>query len=187
MADFHKILEYWFEGVTDETSIDKRVMPFRKWFAKDPLLDREILKKFETDLTKARQGQYKDWENSMRGRLALVILFDQFSRNMYRNTRKIFENDSRALELSLCSINENIDGQLQLIERMFLYMPLMHSEDLNVQRSSLKYFEQLFKEAKQKFPQNAPYYQSSLLCARQHFATIEKFGRFMRRDFSRNQ
>ncbi len=187
MTPNEKILEYWFEDVTDETLIDKRALPFRKWFAKDPVLDQEILEKFETDLTKARQGQYKDWEHSIRGRLALIILFDQFSRNMYRNTHKMFENDFLALELSLRSINEKIDGKLPLIERMFLYMPLMHSEDLDVQKLSLKYFEQLLEGAKQKFPQNAPYYQSNLRTTQQHFSIIKKFGRFVQRDSSWNR
>ena len=187
MTPNEKILEYWFEGVVDETPIDKRELPFRKWFAKDRKIDDEIRQRFESDLLQARQGQYKDWEDSIQGRLALIILFDQFSRNMYRNTPKMFENDSAALELSLRSIHEKIDGQLPLIERMFLYMPLMHSEDLNIQKLSLKYFEQLLEEAKQKFPQNAPYYQSNLGYAREHFAVIEKFGRFVRRDSSRNQ
>ena len=187
MTPNEKILEYWFEGVVDETPIDKRELPFRKWFAKDRKIDDEIRQRFESDLLQARQGQYKDWEDSIQGRLALIILFDQFSRNMYRNTPKMFENDSAALELSLRSIHEKIDGQLPLIERMFLYMPLMHSEDLNIQKLSLKYFEQLLEEAKQKFPQNAPYYQFNLGYAREHFVVIEKFGRFVRRDSSRNQ
>ena len=185
MGHYNKILDYWFEGVTDETPIDKRVLPFRKWFAKDKKIDDEIRQQFESDLIRARQGQYKDWEYFIRGCLALIILFDQFSRNMYRHTPKMFENDSLALELSLRSINEKLDGQLPLIERMFLYMPLMHSEELKIQRLSLKYFEQLAAEAKQKSPPNAAYYQSNLQYARQHFAAIEKFGRFPHRDFSR--
>lgn len=186
MPPFDKILNYWFEGISDETLIDKRALPFRKWFAKDKQIDDEIREQFESDLTKAQKGEYKDWEHSIRGRLALIILFDQFSRNIYRNTHKMFENDSRALELSFRSINENLDGQLQLIERMFLYMPLMHSEDLNIQKLSLKHFEQLLEEAKQKSPRNAPYYQSNLGYARQHFAVIEKFGRFPQRESLRN-
>ena len=184
MVSYNKILDYWFEGVTDETPIDKRARPFRKWFAKDTKIDDEIRRQFESDLLQARQGQHKDWENSLRGRLALLILFDQFSRNMYRGTPKMFENDSLALDLSLRSLNEKVDGQLPLIERMFLYMPLMHSEDLKIQTLSLKCFEQLLVEAKQKFPHNTAYYQSNLRYAQQHFATIEKFGRFPSRDFS---
>ena len=185
MDSINKILYYWFEGVTDETPIDPRALPFRKWFAKDKNINDEIRRRFESDLLQARQGQYQDWENSIRGRLALIILFDQFSRNMYRGTPKMFENDSWALDLSLCSLNEKIDEQLPLIERMFLYMPLMHSEDLKIQTLSLKRFEQLLVEAKQKFSHNTTYYQSNLRYAQRHFATIEKFGRFPSRDFSK--
>ena len=184
MSSFNKILDYWFEGVTDETPIDNRALPFRKWFAKDTKIDDEIRRQFESDLLQARQGQYQEWENSLRGRLALIILFDQFSRNLYRGAPKMFENDSLALDLSLRSISEKSDGQLQLIERMFLYLPLMHSEELKIQTLSLKYFEQLLVEVKQKFPHNTTYYQSNLRYAQQHFATIEKFGRFPSRNFS---
>ena len=185
MAHYNEILSYWFEGVTDETPIDKQARPFCKWFAKDQKIDEEIRRWFESDLLKAQQGQYQEWENSIRGRLALIILFDQCSRNIYRGTPKMFENDFRALALSLRSLNEKLDGQPPLIERMFLYLPLMHSEELNIQRLSLKYCEQLLLEAKQKFPSNAAYYQSNLHYARQHFTTIEKFGRFPQRDFSK--
>ena len=140
MTDSASILNFWFEGVTDETPINKGVMPFRKWFSKNEKFDQEIRERFGSDLSAAREGKYRSWENSAGGRLALIILFDQFSRNMFRNDPKMFECDSSALALTLLTIRDGWEGQLSLIERTFLYMPLMHSEDINVQKASLEYF-----------------------------------------------
>ncbi len=187
MTHDNEILEYWFEGITDRATIDQRALPFRKWFTKDKQLDREIKEKFAADLLQARQGQHKNWEKSRRGLLALIILFDQFSRHMYRNTAKMFENDSLALDLSLRSINEKLEDQLQLIERMFFYMPLMHCEALDIQKISLQCFEQLLSEAKQKHPQNAAYYEYNFHYAQKHYAVIEKFGRFPHRNIFFNR
>ena len=182
MISVDKILQFWFEGITDQTPIDKRALPFRKWFAKDERLDAEIKETFEAQLILARGGQCREWENSFPGRLALIILFDQFSRNMYRGTAKMFETDSLALDLSLRSIEEKIDGEWQLIERIFLYLPLMHSEDSDIQKLSLRCFEKLAGEAKHKFPQNVSYYEYNFFYAQKYCSVIEQFGRFPHRN-----
>ena len=182
MISVDKILQFWFEGITDQTPIDKHTLPFRKWFAKDERLDAEIKETFEAQLLFARGGQCREWENSSPGRLALIILFDQFSRNMHRGTAKMFDTDSLALDLSLRSIDEKIDGEWPLIERIFLYMPLMHSEDLDIQKLSVRCFEKLAGEAKHKFPQNVSYYEYNLRYAQKHCSVIEQFGRFPHRN-----
>ena len=116
MDNSREILDFWFEGLTDATAIDKKSPVVKKWFVKDKKFDDEICTKFESDLIQARRGEHRNWETSAQGRLALVILLDQFSRNTYRNTLKAFETDSLALDLTLRSIKEKIDQQLQLIE-----------------------------------------------------------------------
>ena len=176
------ILNFWFEGIDDKTSIDKKASPFKKWFAKDEKFDREIRQRFEEDLIRAQKGEYKSLEDSGPNRLALIILFDQFSRNMYRNTPKMFEADSFALDLTLRSIKDFRDQQLQLIERVFLYMPLEHAEDLTAQNLSLKCFQNLIDESKLKTPQNTSYYEYTFNYAKKHHAIIEKFGRFPHRN-----
>jgi len=176
------ILEFWFNGLDDSGVIDKNSPVVKKWFAKDVKIDSEIREKFEPHLLKATRGECKGWESSARGRLALIVLFDQCSRNMYRDTPKMFAADPLALDLTLRSIKDQMDGQIQLIERLFLYMPLMHSEELKTQKISLGCFENLVHASKEKSPHNTSYYEYSLDFAKKHQAIIEKFGRFPHRN-----
>ena len=182
MADYNHILIYWFEGIDDQTPIDKGALPFRKWFAQNKKIDEEIRQRFEPELIKANQGEYRDWDFSARGRLALIILFDQFSRNMYRNTFKMFEFDTKALELSLRTVKEKLDAQLLLIEKVFLFMPFMHSEDLKIQELSVECFEQLAEFSRRKYPSNAFYFETTLQYAKKHWGIIKQFERFPRRN-----
>jgi len=187
MDRLQEILAYWFEGATDETPIDRNAFPFKKWFAKSPAIDSEIRKKFEVDLRRAEQGEYKSWELSPEGRLALILLFDQFSRNMYRDTPKMFATDPLALALSLSSITEALDRQLSLIEREFFYMPLMHSEQLEIQKLSLKCFQDLIAESRIKNQRNTAYYEYTGGFAQRHHDTIARFGRFPHRNIILNR
>ena len=182
MTSSSSILEFWFEGVTDETLINNGVMPFRKWFSKSEKFDQEIRERFGADLEAACTGKYRAWEDSAQGRLTLIILCDQFPRNMFRNDSKMFSYDSLALSLTLKSIHDGWDMQLSLIERTFLYMPLMHSEELKVQKMSLEYFSKLVAQAKECCPKNVSYYEYSLKFAKRHHDIIEKFGRFPHRN-----
>ena len=182
MDKITQILQFWFEGVDDNTPIDNKSNPFKKWFTKDEKFDREIKEKFEAHLIRARWGQYREWESSIDRRLAITILFDQFSRNMFRNTPRMFENDPLAVDLTLRSINEEMDKQLLLIHRIFLYTPLMHSEERRIQELSIKYFGNLVEEAKQKIPANAHYYEYSYGYAQRHQEIIQRFGRFPHRN-----
>ncbi len=181
-VEFHPILEYWFGTLDDRAIIDKNSPLVRKWFSGGKAVDDEIRVKFEYDLKRAKEGKYQSWETLAEGRLALVILFDQFSRNVYRNTPMMFAADPLALSLTLRSIDEKMDKALSLVGRIFLYMPLMHAEDLEKQKLSLKCFAELVAEAKQKSPQNTGYYEYSLEFARCHHDIIERFGRFPHRN-----
>ena len=182
MIRVSEILNYWFQGMDGNAIIDKQALPVRRWFAKDKKIDEEIREQFEADIKKGRHGEYKDWEETITGRLALIILYDQFSRNIYRNTPQMFENDSLALELTLRTIQERRQGELPFIERMFLFMPLMHSEDLHIQRMSLECFESLIKGSREKSPANVSYYEYTFDFARRHYEIISRFGRFPHRN-----
>ncbi len=182
MSRADEILNFWFEGLADDKLLDKNSRAVKKWFIKDKAFDAEIRAKFESDYAKARGGSCKSWEAAARTRLALIVLFDQFSRNMYRDTPQAFATDSLALDLTLRSVKEKFDSQLQLIERIFLYMPLMHAEDRAVQTLSLQFFNALVHESRKKSPQNISYYEYSFEFARRHQAIIEKFGRFPHRN-----
>ena len=182
MNKIDTILDYWFEGVDDKTKIDVKNMPFKKWFIKNEKMDEEIRRQFESDILAAADGQYKGWEDTARGRLALIILFDQFSRNMYRDTAQMYAYDPLALKLTLGALGQDKEQELLLIERTFLYMPLMHSEDLKRQQLSLKCFSRLVAESKVKNPDNMHYYEYTLKYAQEHHDTVAQSGRFPHRD-----
>jgi len=175
-------LNYWFEGVNDSTLINKKALPFKKWFIKDKKVDEGIREQFEPDLTKAADGEHKDWEESAKGRLALIILYDQFSRNMYRDMPRMYAYDALALNLTLRTIDQRRDYELSLIQRVFLYMPLMHFEDPTLQQLSVRCFTNLVEESKAKTPDNTHYYEYTLKYAREHHDTVIRFGRFPHRD-----
>ena len=176
------ILDYWFEGVDDSTLISNKELPFRKWFLKDTKLDEDIRQEFESDLLKASEGKYVEWENSAQGVMALVILYDQFTRNMYRDTDRMYAYDSVAVELVLKNIKEKKDLDLMLIERAFFYLPLMHSEDQKLQGFSVECFTKLLEVSKALNPANTHYYMNSLRHAKEHQMAVNKFGRFVHRD-----
>lgn len=182
MDKVNEILDFWFEGISDGTLIDKEKPPVKKWFEKNPAFDNEIRNRFEGDLVQARQGKYKEWEKTAAGRLALIILCDQFSRNMYRDTKGMFESDPLALGLTVRSIKDGTAQELQLIERVFLCMPLMHAEDLKMQQLCVRCFEEIVEESQKKSPQNTGYFKYNLSYAQKHRDIIARFGRFPHRN-----
>ena len=176
------ILDFWFEGVGDATPIATNKMPFKKWFAQDKALDDEIRRQFEPDLVKAANGEFKDWEQTAEGRLALIILFDQFSRNTHRGSAKMYAYDAQALELAMRTIKEGKENEYSLIHRAFLYLPLMHSENLSVQKLSVERYQNLVEESRQVNPSNTHYYEYTLKYAVEHHDTVAASGCFPYRD-----
>lgn len=177
-----EILQFWFQGINDQTLIHKNKPPFKNWFIKSARFDEQIRKNFGQDLLKAAGGEYKEWERDAAGRLALVILFDQFSRNIYRNTPKMFAFDGPALALAQRTTVEGFDKNLLRIERTFLYMPFMHAEDIGKQKLSLQLFGGLVDECRREKPENAGYFEYTFDYAQRHHGLIERFGRFPHRN-----
>ncbi|HLF18802.1 MAG TPA: DUF924 family protein [Candidatus Omnitrophota bacterium] len=182
MERIEAIHQFWFQGVDDTTKIDNNKPPFKMWFVKDEKFDKEIKDRFEDDIIKASQGAYGDWEKISKGRLAFILLLDQFTRNIYRNTPQMFAGDALALSLSLKTIDEKKDKEFQLVERVFVYMPLQHSENKEVQQLLLQYFRSLVDECQKKNPANVHYYKYSYDYAKRHHDIIEHFGRFPHRN-----
>jgi len=179
----HDILEFWFEGIDDGILFDRGRTPFRKWFRKDPQFDQEIKVKYEKIYEQAKEDRFKEWEMSSQGRLALIILLDQFPRNMYRNTPQMFAADKEALSQTLACVAGKKDKELMLIERVFCYMPLMHAEDPEMQERSVQYYRQLVETAGMRKPDNSPYFEYTLQYAVAHRDIIARFGRFPHRNF----
>jgi len=155
MEKAEEIHDFWFQGITDDTKADFKDMPYKKWFMKSKEQDDEIKKRFERDLIAASEGKHDDWEKTILGIIALILLFDQFSRNIYRNSEKMFIFDDKSLALTNKVIDEGQDKDMMLIERTFLYLPLEHSEDITMQEKSLSCFQSLVEDSKKINPANS--------------------------------
>jgi len=146
-----------------------------RWFGGSATLDLEIRTRFGAVVRLAVQGGLQDWEPPLHSRLALVILLDQFTRNVFRATGQAFDGDERARQLTLQTLALQEDRQLPWVGRVFLYMPLMHAEDSALQSKSVACFSQLMADAPATLK---PQLQGNLDFALAHQSMIARFGRF---------
>lgn len=174
-----EILKYWFGRLEKDKAPSEKQSKI--WFSKKKETDRDIKFRFELELKRALEGGLSSWDVTPRGTLALIILVDQCSRHMYRDTPKAFEGDSVALKACLQGIRKAFDTKLHPLERVFFYMPLMHSEGLQVQMTSLECFTKLEKIYTSP-PSIASIISKSKIYAEKHYLIIEKFGRFPHRN-----
>lgn len=171
-ASIQTILTFWFgDPAVEATDYASR----RKfWFGKQPDFDAAIQQQFQEVYDQAAQGQLDDWLQTPEGCLALLIVLDQFSRNLFRDQPQAFAADVRALSIAQQVVTQGFDRQLAPIQRVFVYLPFEHSENFQHQRQSVARFEQLQAEA----PELADTYDYAV----RHQAVIERFGRFPHRN-----
>lgn len=172
-----EILSYWF-GQVEDTMLPSAHRT-EIWFGRKKETDEEIKLKFSEDYKKAVAGEYADWEQDPHGTLALIILFDQFSRHLFRQTGLAFGQDQKALDLCLQGIQKEFDHSLSLIERVFFYLPLEHAENLEMQTTSVRAFQILVNLS---FPETRSIYENFLNYAIKHYEVIKRFGRFPHRN-----
>lgn len=173
----HEILSFWFGdmGHADLPSGDRTNL----WFGENLKLKESMIKTFGQEYQDAIDGKLTDWTKTPRGRLALIILLDQFSRSLHRNSVKAFEHDSKAQALAIEGLREKMDQSLTLIERVFFYMPLVHAEDSAIQDQSIQLFQHLVSLS---MTETTQVYQLFLAYAYAHFRVIKEFGRFPQRN-----
>jgi uncharacterized protein (DUF924 family) len=185
------ILAYWFASLDDASRLDPSAEPFRacyaRWYGKQPAIDEEIRAFFERDLLAVTAAapwrrELDAWASASRGLLALVLLLDQLPRNMYRGTPRMYAHDPLALSVATLAIREYEGEPLPLVQRMFLYVPLMHVEDRTVQRHMVDRFEELAREARHRSPHNQGFFERALGFARRHAEVVEAYGRFPHRN-----
>ncbi|MBO9677965.1 MAG: DUF924 domain-containing protein [Acidovorax sp.] len=152
------ILHFWF---TESTPA--------QWFAKDDAFDAKIRERYLSCHQAAALGEYWEWRATARGRLAEIIVLDQFSRNLFRGQAQAFAQDAVALVLAQEAVRQGLDGQLTPTERAFLYLPYMHSESRKVQAQSMALFAALGR------PDNLRFAQA-------HQAIVERFDRYPHRN-----
>lgn len=169
-AKVEEILAFWF-GAPDEAVYGQ---PRPAWFRKDEQFDAQIRTRFLSDVEAAIAGQRGDWANDPRGALALLILLDQFPRNLFRNEAGAFSGDALALELARRAVDLGWDRACLPIQRVFVYLPFEHSESLADQERSLALFSALGAEHLAL----ATYVDY----AHRHHEVIVRFGRFPHRN-----
>lgn len=171
------VLEYWLGDA--ETSAEESKRRSKRWYGFNPEIDQQITHRFKATLLEAETGKLDSWSNSPTGSLALVILLDQMSRNIYRGTAAAFKNDETALNIAKKVIANLEDRELSYIGRAFLYHPFEHSENLQDQETSVALFDQLSQEGNEAWSTQLGGF---LKFAIEHRDIIRKFGRFPHRN-----
>jgi uncharacterized protein (DUF924 family) len=155
---YQDLIEFWF---SEEAS--------KHWFNSTKTFDRELLEAYEGTWLDAKQGKLDHWQQSAAGSLALVILLDQFPLNMLRGRAESFSTEARSREVARGAIEKGFDQKLSSKQKSFMYMPFMHSEDLDDQALGVKLFNIAGLESNYRF-------------AMHHYNIIERFGRFPHRN-----
>lgn len=169
MDHYEDILTFWFGDIGEDgqSPADRRQM----WWRKSEETDQRCRAAFAEALAAAKDGAREAWLDSPRSCLALVILCDQFSRNIFRGTPESFAADAQARRATHHALAHGFDAALRPIERAFLLMPLMHAEDLAEQEEAVRRFEVLAGEG-----------ADFAGFARQHRDIVARFGRFPHRN-----
>lgn len=158
MHGIHEVLNFWFGEESKQ-----------RWFKPDPAFDQEVRRRFAELFARAATGDFRSWETTAEGCLALCILLDQMPRNMFRGDARAFATDGRALGVAEHAIKEGFDQELSHERKQFLYLPFMHSENLANQLRCLALFETQGPHEGRKH-------------AEEHVAIIRRFGRFPHRN-----
>lgn len=156
--DYKDIINFWFSEIESKL-----------WFKKDDDFDQLLCDRYGELHHRAARAELFPWRGSAEGRLAEVIVLDQFSRNMFRDSPKAFASDPLALALAQEAVSLGFDQQLEPQKRTFLYMPYMHSESLVIHDQALELFTDLGRE-------------NNLDFEKRHRVIIEKFGRYPHRN-----
>ena len=163
------VLAFWF-GAPGSPEHGK---PRPEWFRKNPAFDEEIRRRFGDAVAIALAGGYGNWCATAQGALARILLLDQFTRNIFRDTPRAFAGDARALATAEDAIARGFDRALSMNERRFVYMPFEHAEDEAAQHRSLELFAALSSELGDDDP---------IVWARKHAEIVFRFGRYPHRN-----
>jgi uncharacterized protein (DUF924 family) len=176
-ASTQDVLDFWFgDGLRcDWPSTDQQPL----WFGGGAEQDETIRRRFGALVESALSGGLAEWERTPLTRLALLIVLDQFSRNVYRSQARAFAGDARAQQLVLTALAAGEDTRLARVGCVFLYMPLMHAEDLALQERCVACFTELHSHSPPALREKLA---SNLHFAIEHRDTIQRFGRFPHRN-----
>jgi uncharacterized protein (DUF924 family) len=169
-ATARDVLDFWFGAPGSPEHGQAR----SEWFQKNAAFDRQIAQRFGALIDALIAGAHMDWMGEARGALARIVVLDQFTRNAYRDTPGAFSGDALALAAARRVVARGHDLWLPPVQRVFLYLPFEHAEDLAAQRQSLQLMQRLAQD------------DASMLeyvgYARRHYDIVERFGRFPHRN-----
>ena len=175
--EWQVVLDYWF-GDIENTAIDWQQRG-DLWWGKHREVDQEIRDRFAHFVNGLSEGGYRDWLGSARGRLAAIVVVDQFSRNLFRGEAKAFAADPQALQWCLDGIDCGDDLLLKPVERVFFYMPLEHSESPAMQQLSITNYSALVSAVPEEEKET---FRGFLDFAQRHYDVIARFGRYPHRN-----
>ncbi len=171
------ILEFWFGApAVDEDALMAKV---RRWFMGGPEMDAEVRERFTATVEAALAGDVDAWANTIRGRLALVIVLDQLTRSVFRDNRRMYAGDPSAQRLVVDALDRGLDSQLVLAESMFFSMPLLHAESLPLQQRVARIAQ---RNAASAPPLYARMCAMNLEQTAKYTDVIARFGRFPHRN-----
>ena len=180
-AAARQVLDFWFgDGLARGWPSDNR-QPL--WFGTDAAQDQTLREHFGPLVDQALAGGLRDWENTLPGRLALVLLLDQLPRNLFRGQARAFAGDARAQRLALQAVSSGLDRHLPTVGRVFAYMPFMHAEDLTLQAHCVRLFQDLLDHDHDHGPPTRrEALAGHLRYAVLHHDIVARFGRFPHRN-----
>ncbi|PHQ78823.1 MAG: hypothetical protein COB66_08105 [Coxiella sp. (in: Bacteria)] len=183
MADKQKqILDYWFNDVDNHP--DRLDECNELWWSHGTDIDMEVKKYFHMDVIAARNGGYQSWRKTPEGTLALILLLDQFSRHIYRDTANAYTGDAEALAIAQGGIIGGFDQELPFFQRAFYYLPFEHSEKIDKQETSLALYQKLADAADENNKEAAnKFYQFAI----DHYTIIQEYDRFPHRNEALNR
>ena len=168
------VLAFWF----GEPASSEREAYRELWFRKSEAVDREIAERFGPLIERALRGELAEWSRHPETGLAQIVLLDQFTRNVFRDTPRAFAGDARALAAATAMVGQRFDEALPALQRSFVYMPFEHAEGLGAQDEAVRLFSRLMAST----PTASPELRSMLEYAEKHREVIRRFGRFPHRN-----
>ena len=177
MSDQDSVLSFWIEP--KPTTEDELTQRQKIWFMGGKEIDRQIDEKFRGLVEAAKRGELDDWAATARGRLALVILLDQFTRNVYRGSAEAFASDAKSVQLSASGYDAKLFDGLDALDHMFLSLPFSHSENLEHQKRAVRNAVHYTRGAPAAWKKMLA---SGVDFARKHLDVIARFGRFPHRN-----
>lgn len=169
---YEDILTFWFGDIRNGMSAPEKK---QLWYQSSEATDQLIIKKYSELLEHAAEGKLDSWQSENRSSLALILILDQFSRNIFRGHAEAFSFDEQALKICLNGLDVGHDKSVSLVERHFYYHPLMHAERLEHQQRCVALFQEMLQECNEL---NHEMFANGLSFAEQHRDIIAEFGRF---------